>query len=196
MNKSLKVVAWTTLGYFVFGILGLEVAIPPGYSTIIWPASGLAIAAVMLFPKQAPLGVFLGSLFVNLWATWPNVQSMIWLLPFLIAFGATLQACVGAYLVRRFIGVPFLFHQTRLVLRFILLVGVLSTFIGPTMGTLSLLFFHVINTEQFINHWLVWWGGDMIGVLVMVPWLAACFPRYFGNYLLILFVCLAVSYLY
>ncbi|ETI60674.1 ATP-binding protein [Marinomonas profundimaris] len=182
MNKSLKVVAWTTLGYFVFGILGLEVAIPPGYSTIIWPASGLAIAAVMLFPKQAPLGVFLGSLFVNLWATWPNVQSMIWLLPFLIAFGATLQACVGAYLVRRFIGVPFLFHQTRLVLRFILLVGVLSTFIGPTMGTLSLLFFHVINTEQFINHWLVWWGGDMIGVLVMVPWLAACFPRYFGNY--------------
>jgi len=181
MKKAMMVVALTTLGYFVLGVVGLAVAIPPGYSTIIWPAAGLAVTAVMLFPKQAPWGVFLGSLLVNIWATWSNYQTITWLLPSLIALGSTLQSCVGAYLVRRFIGVPFLFHQTRLVLRFLFLAGILSTLIGASVGSLSLLSLGVISKNEFFTNWLIWWGGDMIGILVMVPWLVAGFSRFFGN---------------
>ncbi|MCW8355680.1 ATP-binding protein [Marinomonas pontica] len=181
MMKVMSVVVLTALGYFLLGVVGLAVAISPGYSTIIWPASGVAIAAVMFFPKFAPFGVFLGSLLLNISATWFNYHELAFALPACIALGSTLQSCVGAYLVRRFVGVPFLFHQTRLVLRFVFLAGILSTLIGASIGSIALLSFGVIGREELLTNWLVWWGGDMIGVLVMVPWLAVCFPYYFGN---------------
>lgn len=181
MMKVMSIIALTALGYFILGVVGLAVAISPGYSTIIWPASGLAVAASVFFPKQAPFGIFLGSLLLNMGATWVNNHVFALSLPFLIALGSTLQSFVGGYLVRRFVGIPFHFHRTGLVVRFIFLAGILSTLISTSVGSTSLLFFGIINSEEFLTNWLVWWGGDMIGVLVMVPWLAVCFPKYFGN---------------
>lgn len=181
MMKVMSIIALTALGYFILGVVGLAVAISPGYSTIIWPASGLAVAASVFFPKQAPFGIFLGSFLLNIGATWFNNHPIAFSLPALIALGSTLQSFVGGYLVRRFVGVPFQFHRTGLVVRFIFLAGVLSTLISASVGSASLLSFGIINKEEFLTNWLVWWGGDMIGVLVMVPWLAVCFPQYFGN---------------
>lgn len=181
MMRVMTVVALTALGYFILGVVGLAVAISPGYSTIIWPASGFAVVASIFFPKQAPFGIFLGSLLLNIGATWVNHHVFAWSLPVLIAFGSTLQSFVGGYLVRRFVGIPFQFHRTSLVVRFIFLAGVLSTLISASVGSTSLLSFGIIGKEEFLTNWLVWWGGDMIGVLVMVPWLAVCFPKYFGN---------------
>ena len=181
MMRVMTIVALTAMGYFILGVVGLAVAISPGYSTIIWPASGLAVAASIFFPKQAPFGIFLGSLLLNIGATWVNHHVFAWSLPVLIALGSTLQSFVGGYLVRRFVGVPFQFHRTGLVVRFVFLAGVLSTLISASVGSTSLLSFGIISSEDFVTNWLVWWGGDMIGVLVMVPWLAVCFPQYFGN---------------
>ena len=181
MMRVMTIVALTAMGYFTLGVVGLAVAISPGYSTIIWPASGLAVAASIFFPKYAPFGIFLGSLLLNMGATWVNNHVFALSLPFLIALGSTLQSVVGGYLVRRFVGVPFHFHNTGLVVRFIFLAGILSTLIGASVGSTSLLSFGIISKEELLTNWLVWWGGDMIGVLVMVPWLAVCFPKYFGN---------------
>lgn len=181
MMRVMSIIALTALGYFILGVVGLAVAISPGYSTIIWPASGLAVAASIFFPKLAPFGIFLGSLLLNIGATWVNHHAFTWSLPALIAFGSTLQSFFGGYLVRRFVGVPFHFHRTGLVVRFVFLAGVLSTLIGASVGSTSLLSFGIINKEAFLTNWLVWWGGDMIGVLFMVPWLAVCFPQYFGH---------------
>ena len=181
MMKVMSIIALIALGYLLLGIVGLAVAISPGFSTIIWPASGLAVVASVFFPKQAPFGIFIGSLLLNIGATWFNNHFFAWSLPAFIAFGATLQSIVGGYLVRRFVGLPFHFHRTNLVVRFILLAGVLSTLISTTVGSTALLAYGLIGKEDFATNWLVWWGGDMIGVLVMVPWLAVCFPKYFGN---------------
>jgi len=66
MMRVMTVVALTTMGYFILGVVGLVVVISLGYSTIIWPASGLAVAASIFFLKQAPFGIFLGSLLLNI----------------------------------------------------------------------------------------------------------------------------------
>lgn len=181
MMKAVSVVVVTTLAYFILGVVGLAAAISPGYSTIIWPASGLAVAASIFYPKFAPFGVFIGSFLLNTGATWYNHHIFVFALPALIAFGSTLQSIVAGYLVRRFVGVPFQFHRTVLAVRFILLAGVLSSLIGASVGSSSLLAFGVIGKEAFLTNWLVWWGGDMMGVLVMLPLFAVCFPHYFGN---------------
>ncbi|RBO84605.1 ATP-binding protein [Marinomonas aquiplantarum] len=182
MIKIVKIILLTALGYSVLGALGLAVAISPGYSTIIWPASGLALVAVVFFPKFAPLGVFLGSLFINVSATWLNHQEFALALLACIATGAVLQSCVGGYLVRRFVDVSRLFHRSRQALRFVVLGGVLSTLIGASVGASSLLLFGAIDYAQYWTNWSVWWAGDMIGVIFIVPWLAVFLPSLFGEY--------------
>ncbi len=182
MTKIAKVILLTALGYSVLGAVGLAVAVSPGYSTIIWPASGLALVAVMFFPKYAPFGVFLGSVLINVFITWSNNQTFALALPVCIAMGATLQSCVGGYLVRRFVDVPRLFHRSRQAMRFVVLGGVLSTLIGASIEASSLLFFGAIEYSQYWLNWSVLWAGDMIGVIFIVPWLAVFLPSLFGGY--------------
>ena len=93
--------------YFISGRLGLLLAIPPGYATAIWPASGIALACVLILGRRVWPGVWIGSFLINVWtALDPSrpaalLQSM--LLPGLIACGASAQALVGASLIRRFV---------------------------------------------------------------------------------------------
>ncbi len=52
--------------YAVAAWLGLWLAIPPGYATAIWPASGLALAGVLMGGARVAPGIWLGSFVVNL----------------------------------------------------------------------------------------------------------------------------------
>ncbi|MFT5085890.1 MAG: integral membrane sensor domain MASE1 [Planctomycetota bacterium] len=54
------------VAYYVFGRLGLLLAIPPGYATAIWPASGIALAGMLLLGNRVWPGVLLGSFLVNI----------------------------------------------------------------------------------------------------------------------------------
>ncbi|MCB5161112.1 ATP-binding protein [Marinomonas algarum] len=181
MMKPIATTAVIAVGYFLLGLLGLSLAIAPGYATIIWPASGLALVAAIFYPKPAVFGVFLGAFFVNITNDWLNTQTASWAVAVCIGLTVVLQSSVAAYLVKRYVGIPFLFHRTRLVWRFVVLAGFLSCLIGATLGTAVLLLFGLMAPEEALLSGLVWWGGDVIGVLVVVPWLAVIFPALFGQ---------------
>jgi len=53
------------IAYAVTGKLGLLLAIPPGYATAIWPPSGIALVALLVYGYRAWPGVLLGSFLVN-----------------------------------------------------------------------------------------------------------------------------------
>ena len=53
-------VAIVTILYGLVGWLGLLLAVPPGYATVLWPASGIAVAALLLFGPGLWPGVLLG----------------------------------------------------------------------------------------------------------------------------------------
>jgi integral membrane sensor domain MASE1 len=99
ISQSGQVLALATV-YFAAAKLALPLAIPPGYATAVWPPSGIALAAVLLFGNLLWPGVWLGAALVNL-----TVQAS---LPaaVLIGTGNTLEALAGAALVRRCIGLP------------------------------------------------------------------------------------------
>ncbi|MGH1462076.1 MAG: diguanylate cyclase domain-containing protein [Neptuniibacter sp.] len=166
------------LGYFLMGMIGQMMAIPPGYATLFWPASGLALGASLIWKTKALPGVFLGSFFVNLYISNASTEfETLIVLPVLIALGATLQAYVGARLVNRLIGFPFSFHTPKQALHFVLLGGPVSALVNSTISCFSLLLFGVIPAEQFPINWLNWWLGDSLGVIVLVPWLLILFPK-------------------
>ena len=177
MLKSAKVIVLVSLGYALLGAMGLMVAVSPGYSTIIWPASGLALVSVIFFPRIAFIGVLLGSFATNVFITWLNYDVFAFAIPACIALGSTLQSLVGAWLIRRYVNISRLFHRSREALRFIFLGGMLATVISATVGSFSLWLFGAMSWSDFWMNWLVWWGGDSIGVIFMVPWMALFLPK-------------------
>src|SRR5687768_10629718 len=89
--------------YIVSGKLGLLFAPPPGFVTVIWPASGIALGMLLVYGWRLWPGVLIGSFLLNLSNaglpadfTWEQVFAPAHLVASLaIAAGATLQALLG-----------------------------------------------------------------------------------------------------
>ena len=115
------------LAYYLSGKLGLYLAIPPGFASAVWPASGVALACVLLLRKTpASLGVGLGSFLLNLGLTSQGYSELSWQTVFpamMIAIGAILQCLVGGYFFKRLIGFPSLIDLPRDIIRFVFLIA-------------------------------------------------------------------------
>jgi EAL domain-containing protein (putative c-di-GMP-specific phosphodiesterase class I)/integral membrane sensor domain MASE1 len=164
------------LVYFAAARLSLAVAIPPGYATPVWPASGIAVAAALLMGKRIWPAVWLGAALANVW-----VESSV-LTASVIATGNTLEALVGAALIRRYAGDAGRFERAEDVVRFIVIAAV-SAGVAASIAALPLAN-HGIGLDAGVRNWWTWWQGDVAGILLFTPlilsWLApeeAAWPR-------------------
>jgi len=166
--------------YAVAAWLGLWLAMPPGYATAIWPASGLALAGVLMGGARVAPGIWLGSFVVNLWTAWDATHAVALLtsvaIPTSIGVGATAQALIGASLVRCWVGFPSPLTHARDISIFLLLGGPLSCLVSATVGVTTLTVSGQIPWSLFVMTWWTWWVGDTLGVLIATPlvlsWLA------------------------
>ena len=124
--------------YYVVGRLGLLLAIPPGYATAVWPASGIALAGTLLFGYRVWPGILLGSFLINLRTSLDTTSTASILnttvLAASIGMGASLQAIVGAFLIRRFTQYPTAFVEARDIIKFLLLGAPVSCLVNATWG--------------------------------------------------------------
>jgi signal transduction histidine kinase len=157
--------------YFALAKIGLGVATVGRSVTLVWPPTGLALAALLLGSRRLWPGVALGAFAVN--ATTPGVGLLA---AAAIAAGNTLEAVVGASLVRRRPFRPAL-DGVRDVLRFVFLGAAAGTAVSATVGTFSLLAAGMIPARAVLATWRVWWVGDAIGALVVAPVLLAWATR-------------------
>src|SRR5690349_18803164 len=118
--------------YYVAGKLGLAVAFVHPSATPIWAPTGIALAALLVGGRRVWPGVMAGAFLVNV-TTFGS-----WLTSLLIASGNTLEAVTGAALAERFARGTKCFARGEDVLRFVLLTGLLSTMVSPTIGVTSL----------------------------------------------------------
>lgn len=158
---------------YVSGRLGLLLALPPGFATAVWPPSGVALGAVLLFGYRVWPGVWLGSFAMNIFIAQQAGPITNWALAAAVAAsigsGSTVQAIVGAGLIRRWVGFPNALLFERDIVGFLLLGGPLSCVIAATVGigTLVIVGFMPLSIAPF--QWWTWWVGDTIGVLVIMP---------------------------
>ena len=161
------------LGYYVVGKLGLLLAIPPGYATAIWPASGIALAGVLMLGYRVWLGVLLGSFCVNIATAFDatSTQTIITsVAPAIsIGIGAALQAVLGAFLIRRFVGFPTALDYEKDIFKFLFWGGPIGCLTNATIGVTTLLMTGIISGENYLYSWWTWWVGDTIGVLIFTP---------------------------
>ena len=159
--------------YYAMGKLALLLAIPPGYATAVWPAAGVALAGILLFGYRVWPGVFVGSFLVTAPASFDPASLATILesvaLPAGIAAGAVLQAVLGAFLVRRFVGFPSNFDRLGRILGTMVLGGPVACLTSATIGVASLLLAGSIEAAGLVRSWGTWWFGESIGVLVVIP---------------------------
>ncbi len=159
--------------YFVTGKLGTLLAIPPGYATIVFPASGIALAGILLYGNHIGWGILLGSFFLNystsvVTSDFSESLNSI-LITATIAGGSTLQAIIGAYLIRRFVGFPNEFADEKNVLLFLFYGSIVSALVNSTFSVSLLVVTGRIPIEDFFVNGLTWWGGDTLGIMIFTP---------------------------
>jgi PAS domain S-box-containing protein len=149
--------------YFCAGIFGLSLAFTNPNASAVWPSSGIALAAILIWGFRLWPGILLGAFLVN-FAT----QGSIWT-ALGIAAGNTLEAILAAALLARFAKGVNVFNRTRDILSFILCGGIISTAAGATIGVVTLYLAGFIARAEFWAVWLTWWLGDTVGNLIITP---------------------------
>jgi PAS domain S-box-containing protein len=159
--------------YAAAGKLGLSLAIPPGYATAVWPASGIALAGLILGGPRLWPAVWLGSFCVNALHPIDLADPAAVLRSVMIAAvlggGASLQAVAGAVLVRRFTSEISPLEDQRDVLALLFWGGPAACLVGATWGAATLRLAGMITARDVLYHWGTWWVGDTMGALIFAP---------------------------
>jgi PAS domain S-box-containing protein len=156
--------------YLLTAKLGFLLALDQTNATALWPPSGIALAACLIFGFQICPGIFLGAFLANIFVLTSShfAAAPALLISSSTATGNMLEALVGAYLVRQFIDGKLPFDRTLDTLSFILLGALVSPMIGATIGTASFCI-HSSDWSRSAQMWLTWWLGDAVGVIVFAP---------------------------
>jgi hypothetical protein len=134
---------------------------PNPSATAVWPPTGIALAAILILGNRVWPAILVGAFFVNYTTAGPLVTSLG------IAVGNTLEAVLGAYLVRRFAGGRLTLMRAENLFRFIVYAALFSTAVCATCGVLTLTLSGLAQWNEFGAIWLTWWLGDMVGDLVV-----------------------------
>ena len=154
--------------YYGSAKLGLSLAFATSSVTAVWPPTGIALAALVLWGTSVWPGVALGAFLANAWTGVPLVTVLG------ITCGNTLEAVVGAVLLCRVARFRPSLERVRDVLALVALAAVVSTAIAATIGVTSLVVGDEVSIDAFGSVWRVWWLGDMGGDLLVAPLLLAC----------------------
>jgi len=156
-------IALLAIVYLIAGKLGLQVAFVHPNATAVWPPTGIALAALLVWGYRVWPGIFLGACVVNV-ATVGSVATSMG-----IAVGNTLEGLVGAYLINRFANGSHAFDRPTDVFKFAALAGLGSTMVSATIGVTSLAVGGDADWATYGSIWLTWWLGDAAGALIVAP---------------------------
>jgi integral membrane sensor domain MASE1 len=149
--------AWLQLvllvgAYFVAGKLGLILAFLHVSASPVWPPTGLALAALLLFGIRFWPAVFVGAFLVNL-TTAGSVGTSLG-----IATGNTLESILGAVLVALREWPPRVDSARDIFV--LLLAGLLSPTVSATLGWAASP--SGLRAQESVGAiWLTWWLGDL-----------------------------------
>lgn len=160
---KLVIVILLTVIYFFSGKLGLSLALVNPSATAVWPGTGIALAAFLIFGDYVWVAILAGAFLVN-FTTSGSIPSSI-----IIAIGNMMEGLVGAYLVNRFAGGAQAFNKPLNVLKFAVLAGLFGTALSATAGATALVWSGQASQADYLSIWMTWWWGNATGALIIAP---------------------------
>ena len=200
MNLLKYFLSLTTLAglYIISGRLGLSLDAISGYATWVWPPSGIALAALLLFGKKLWPGIFIGAFFVNY-----SLPVSTLLTALGIATGNTLEIIVAVWLLEKLTRFSSSFEKLENVLSLVFVAAIFSPVVAATVGIYTLSFSGTLQNEMLFSTWIAWWAGDFMGILMFCPLVLICANPAFRTksftleslaFLLSVFICGLVIY--
>src|SRR5215467_11768268 len=164
----MRAIALLALTYVISAKLGLRLALFNQYATAVWPPTGIALAALLLWGNRLWPGVLTGAIIANV-TTGAGITASGTMASIGIATGNTLEALLGAYLVRHFAGGRHPFARAADVFRFACLAALASTTVSASLGVASLWLSGLAKWNDLSAIWATWWIGDAGGDLLFAP---------------------------
>src|SRR3954468_8538369 len=137
---------------FAGGKIGLLVPIVQQRVTLLWPPTGIALAAVLLCGSWVWPAIALGSLLVSFSTGTPPVAATV------IAAGNTLGALAGGWLLRR-LGFRNRLERVRDLLALLTLGVVVTPLISAVIGVAALNLAWRVPSARVLQSALSWWLG-------------------------------------
>ena len=162
--------ALVAVAYYVSARLGLELALVHGQVTPVWPPTGIALVAILVFGVRVWPAVAVAAFAVNL-PIGPNPLGAA-----CIAAGNTLAPLTAAALMKR-AGFRLELDRLRDAAVIILLGALTGMAVSATVGSLVLVISGSVPGSNFAQTWAVWWTGDAMGVLLVAPFLLSFWPQ-------------------
>ena len=142
--------------------VGLEMAYVQINTSPVWPPTGIALAALLIFGGELWPGITLGVLLGSILTGAPLILALG------MALGNTLEALCGFLLLKHIVDFHNAIDRTQDVLG-LLLASIFSTAISATIGTTTLMVINADVAQRLGAIWLTWWIGDLLGALVVAP---------------------------
>jgi PAS domain S-box-containing protein len=149
--------------YFAAGELGLVVPFTSSNVSPVWPAAGVAVAAVLLFGLRVAPAVAVAAFFVNFLTPLPKSAAVC------IGLGNALSAVCAGYLLVQFPDFEVSLPRLKDVWRFVSVAALVATTVAAAVGVTALTLTHTKAWSGYGSAWRIWWLGDAMGVLVVAP---------------------------
>jgi len=185
-------VAVLAVVYYAAARLGLRYATIGQSISLVWPPTGLALAALIVLGRRAWPGIAVGAFFANAATAVP-----LWVAA-TIAVGNTLEAVVAAALVTRFAGERPRLDSMPTVRALILVAAPAGALVSALIGVTALDLSGALRATAWLTATGLWWTGDVLGALLVAPlliaWLTELPPtRAVGGALEVALLCLGTA---
>ncbi len=137
--------------------------------SIIWPPSGIALAALMLGGNKYWPGIFVGAVAGNMLggAGAPLFVNLG------IGIGNSLEALTAFWLLTHYRQTSIDWDYPRDYLN-LAIIGSLCSLISAAFGITMLYLADIVSADMFLPSFIRWWQGDILGIIIICPLITLC----------------------
>lgn len=148
---------YVILGYLVSSYAGAN------FANIIYPSSGVGLAAILLGGKKYGFCVYVGAVLINVLYHSPPGLTLI--LPLASTLEGLFANLILTHKGRLFKNI----YSFKDFFRLTVIAGSLSSLIAALLGATILLIAGGISTGAYLPTLRDWWMGDMLGIILITP---------------------------
>jgi PAS domain S-box-containing protein len=171
-HRTIVAFVATVAAYAAAALIGLQWSVIPGAGSAVWPAAGVAFAALMIGGVHLWPAVAIGRLLAAIIAGTPQP---LWA-DILIALATTAGAVAPAVLIRRSGGLDRRLGRMRDMLWLTAGGALAGAIISSTLGMLVLLL-GGLEARAAPRLWSTWFAGYLVGVLIVAPAILSWWQR-------------------
>ena len=183
LKTHLFKIIFIALVYNVLAFLSYRITVSPDNISPIFPEAGFALAAVIIAGQRALIGIWIGSFIANMFSFWAVCKMLdkslieTILTACSVATGVVIGAAIGAYLIILFNKGKYPLQNGYGVIIFVA-VSLVYCAICSLLAVTAISFFGLNTPNHFISNWTTWWQGDLIGTIIITPFIISWFYRY------------------